>query len=308
MMHMHIAASLLFGISPFVFWPYFAGTALTLIGLFAMRKEVTEARGIDKVLVTGPLFVAAALAAFSADHFGLAKFIMADVPSWIPWHLFWAYFVGCALLAAALSIATKVQVRLSATLLGIMIFSFVLTIHLPKVLAHPHDRIAWAVAVRDLSFAGGAWALAGTRTDEWRIHGTNKLIALGVFLMALAAVFFGVEHFLHPEYVPVVPLGKPMPAWFPGHILVAYLTGAVLIAAGVSLVLGIKARAAATSLGIMVLILVLIVYLPIAIAIPSSAGTGEKIEGLNYFFDTLLFAGMVLVLANALPRDARRLT
>ena len=86
------------------------------------------------------MFVAASLAAFSAEHFGLAKFIQQGVPSWIPWHLFWAYFVGCALLAAALSIATKVQARLSATLLGLMIFFFVLSIHLPKVLANPHDR------------------------------------------------------------------------------------------------------------------------------------------------------------------------
>jgi uncharacterized membrane protein len=291
--------------SPLVFWPYFAGAALTLIGVFAVRRELSEASGLDKILALGAVFVAASLAAFSAEHFGLAQFIQEGVPSWIPWHLFWAYFVGCALLAAALSIATKVQIRLAATLLGIMIFVFVLTIHLPRVWAHPHDRIAWAVAVRDLSFAGGAWALAGAQTEEWRNHGTHKLITLGRFLIAIAAVFFGVEHFLHPEFVPVVPLEKLMPAWFPGHLPIVYITGAVLLAAGVSLLLGIRPRAAATGLGIVVLILVLIFYLPIAIAIPSSAGTGEKIEGLNYFFDTLLFAGTVLVLANALPRDAR---
>jgi uncharacterized membrane protein len=304
-MHATMAALLSLVFSPLVFWPYFAGAALTLIGVFAVRRELTEAGRLDKILALDGVFVAASLAAFSAEHFGLAKFIQEGVPSWIPWHLFWAYFVGCALLAAALSIATKVQIRLSATLLGIMIFFFVLTIHLPKVLANPHDRIAWAVAVRDSSFAGGAWALAGSYTEEWRAHGTHKLITLGRLLIAVAAVLFGVEHFLHSQFVPVIPLGKLMPAWYPGHLVVAYLTGAVLIVAGVSLLVGIRTRAAATSIGILALAAVLLVYLPIAIAIPSSADTGVKIEGLNYFFDTLLFAGMVLVLANALPRDAR---
>ncbi len=299
MTHTAVATLLLFGISPLVFWPYFAGAALFLLGLFAMRRELAEAPMLDKVVISGSLCVAAALAAFSGEHFGLANFIKEGVPSWIPWHLFWAYFVGCALLAAALSIATNVQVRVSATLLGIMIFIFVLTLHVPKVLANPHDRIAWAVAVRDLSFAGGAWALAGTHAEEERIHGPNKLITLGRFLIAIAAVFFGVEHFLHPEFVPVVPLGKLMPTWYPAHLLVAYVAGAVLIVTGVSLLLGIRTRAAATGLGIMVLAAVLFVYLPIAIAIPHSAGTGDKIEGLNYFFDTLLFGGMVLALANA---------
>lgn len=301
-MHVSLAVPLSLVFSPLVFWPYLAAAALTLIGVFAVRRELSEASGLDKILAIGGVFVAASLAAFSAEHFGLAKFIQAGVPAWIPWHLFWAYFVGCALLAAALSIATKVQARLSATLLGVMIFFFVLSIHLPKVLANPHDRIAWAVLVRDSSFAGGSWALAGSQTEEWRNHGTHKLITLGRLLIAIAAVFFGVEHFLHSQFVPVVPLGKLMPTWYPGHLLIAYGTGAVLIAAGVSLLLGIGARAAASSIGILALAAVLLVYLPIAIAIPSIADTGEKIEGLNYFFDTLLFAGMVLVLANALPK------
>jgi hypothetical protein len=40
------------------------------------------------------------------------------------------------------------------------------------------------------------------------------------------------------------------------------------------------------------------------IASASAADVGVKIEGLNYFFDTLFFGGAVLALANALPKDA----
>jgi hypothetical protein len=50
------------------------------------------------------------------------------------------YFVGFALVAAALSIILMQHVGWSATLLGIMIFLFVLMIHLPNVVANPKDR------------------------------------------------------------------------------------------------------------------------------------------------------------------------
>jgi len=44
------------------------------------------------------------------------------VPSYMPWRLFWIYFVGVALIVASLSIATRIQVRWSGLLFGIMMF------------------------------------------------------------------------------------------------------------------------------------------------------------------------------------------
>jgi uncharacterized membrane protein len=297
-----IFAAVFFVTPRYVFWPYIAGTVLALIGLIAARDSVVRARGLDKVLALNPLFLAAPLAAFGMEHFFLAKFIMLMIPSWMPVRLFLAYFVGVALIAAALSIATSVQVRHSALLLGIMFVLFVVMIHIPRVVANHKDRFAWAVAIRELSFAGGVWALAGSR---WHSSGTNKLITVGRFLIAMAALFFGVEHLLHPEFVPGVPLERLSPTWFPGRILLGYLTGAVLVVAGACLLLGKKMRLAATSLGVMILFLVLFLYLPIVLAIPSAADGGAKLEGLNYFFDTLLFGAAVLALAGALPEDTR---
>jgi hypothetical protein len=46
---------------------------------------------------------------------------------------------------------------------------------------------------------------------------------------------------------------------------------------------------------------VLVIYLPILISIPSDIG-----NGLNYFADTLMFGGTILVLADALPKENRQ--
>jgi uncharacterized membrane protein len=301
MVHTTDATAIFFAISPFVYWPYSAGAALLLIGLFAMRAENEQAHGLDKIVVLGRLFVAVPLAVFSGEHLSAAKFVMLAVPSWMPWHLFWAYFVGFALLAAALSFVTRIQARWAGLLLGIMIFLFVMSLHIPKVVANPRDRIAWAVAVRDTAFAGGAWILAGTQTDEWRRQGTHKLITLGRFLIGIAAVFFAVEHFLHPEFCPGVPLGKITPIWIPARALLGYLTGVVLLVAGTCILLGKKVRMAATYLGLAILLLVLVVYLPILVAVASDPSVSNKIEGLNYFADTLMFGGTILILAYATP-------
>ena len=65
---------------------------------------------------------AIAMAVFGANHFVAASFVAKIVPSWIPGRLFWAYFVGLALLATAPSLATTIKWRLAAALLGFMIF------------------------------------------------------------------------------------------------------------------------------------------------------------------------------------------
>jgi uncharacterized membrane protein len=275
-----------------------AGILLFLIALLAAKTDIAGAGGMDKIVALNNLCFAIPLAVFGAEHLSAARGIMFGVPSYMPWRLFWAYFVGFALLATSLSIATKIQVRWSGLLFGIMMVLFVAMLHIPRALANPGDRIAWTIVIREMSFAGGAWILAG---NAMRGHG-KKLIAVGRVLIAIAAIFFGVEHFLHPANVPGVPLEKLMPAWIPGHMIIAYMTGAFLVIAGACILLAKKTRVAATYLGTWILLLVLFIYGPILIASLLDPSTAVKVEGLNYFADTLLFAGAILALASATPR------
>ena len=299
--HAHLAGAIVvLWVSGPVFWAYFAGAALLAIGLaIVIKNEVSQAHGLDKIVVFGRLVYAIPMAVFATEHFTDAQDVSRIVPSWIPAHRFWVYLVGTALIAAAVSIIVKRQARLAATLLGIMLCLFVVSIHIPRVVANPRDRFAWAVALRDLAFSGGAFAFAGAQMKARTAGGVPGLVTLGRFFVGIPAVFFGVEHFLHPEFAPGVPLEKVTPAWIPGRLFWAYLAGAVLVVAGASIVLSKRARLAATYLGIMIFLLVLFVYLPILAANPSDIGVG-----LNYFFDTLAFSGAALVLADAMPGEA----
>jgi uncharacterized membrane protein len=276
-----------------------AGILLFLIALWAAKNDIARAGGLDKIVVLSHLCFAIPLAVFGAEHLSSARFIMLAVPSYMPWRLFWAYFVGFALLSASLSIATKIQVRWSGLLFGIMMFLFVAMVHIPRVLASPTERIPWTIVIREMSFAGGGWLLAANAMQG---PGKSRLITVGRVLIAIAALFFGVEHFLHPAGCPGVPLEKLTPAWIPGRLLIGYLTGAILLVAGAAILLVRKTRMAATYLGTWILLLVLFLYGPILVAQMSDRSTEVKVEGINYFADTLLFAGAILALASATPR------
>jgi uncharacterized membrane protein len=280
-----------------------AGILLFLIASWAAKTDISQARGLDKVVALSNLCCAAPLAVFGAEHLSGAKSIMLGVPPYMPWRLFWAYFVGFALLAASLSIATRTQVRWSGLLFGIMMVLFVAMLHVPRALSSPQDRFAWTIVIREMSFAGGGWILAGNALRvQSRGQGKSKLIIVGRMLVAAAAIFFGVENFLHTANVPGVPLEKLMPAWIPAHLLIGYLTGAILFFAGAAILVGKKPRMAATYLGTWLVLLVLFIYGPILIASLLDPSTNVKIEGINYFFDTMLFAGATLALASATPR------
>ena len=282
-----------------------AAILLFLIALWAAKTDIARASGLDKVVGLSNLCFALPLAVFGAEHLSAAEFIHQGVPSYVPWHLFWAYFVGFALLAASLSIATKIQVRWSGLLFGIMMFLFVAMMDIPGALAKPGDRFGWTLLLRELTFGGGGWILAGAAMREPGRESNPAapafFVTTGRVLTGIAALFYGVETFLHPLGMPGIPLEKLMSEWIPARPLIGYLTAAILVVAGAAILLAQKTRMAATYLGTWIVLLVVFIYGPILVASLLDPSTAVKVEGLNYFFDTLLFAGTILALARATP-------
>jgi len=272
-----------------------AGIAALLAGLFLVRARFAAASGAGRVLVLGPVFEAVALAIFAAEHFLDARDLSVIVPRWIPGALFWTYFVGAALLAAAISFIAWRCVRWSASLLALLFLIIVATIDLPNLPKHIHERLFWILTVRETAFAGGAMVLAGSlwpRGISSRSRAGSMLITLGRSIVACTFIFYAIEHFHFPRFVPGVPLEKMTPAWVPAPTLLAYVVGITLLAAGLGLMVPRTRRTAAAIAGTVLLLLTIFFYIPILI---TEIRSPLAVEGVNYVGDTLLFAATALL-------------
>ena len=280
-----------------LFWPYFAGFAV--IGAWAFVAFRIAPRLAPQTQL-GALLFAIPMAIFGAQHFTVSQAVATVVPSWIPWHLFWVYLVGAALLAAAFSFVTRIRISLAALMLALMLFLFVCLIHVPSCFATPYDRTRLTVLLRDLALSAGALVL-GASTSEWPEEWRWAVVDVGRYLIAIPILIFGVQHFLHPEAAPGIPQQNPttylsIPSWIPAHAALAYVTGAVFVFCGMGMMLSKRARISATFTGLTLLALTLFVYLPRVIAAPRDIGFG-----LNYLAIHSALAGAVLLLASALP-------
>lgn len=283
-----------------VIWSYLVFGVIFVIGLAAifLTGDWQTARGLDKLILFGAVFYAAPIAAFGTEHFTITPEISSMVPKFVPWHLFWAYFVGGCFIAAGLGLVTRIQTRLAASLLAFTFFVFVALMDAPAWATDPHDRFAAALMLRELSFGAGALALAASLIAQSRERLARILATIARYFIAIAVLFYSFEQFRHADHVPAIPLEKITPAWLFGHAFWTYLAATLYVVPGILLLLGKKTRLAAAWIGLTVLFVVLVVYVPIAVAERAS------LEGLNYMADTLMYCGAVLLLARATPRES----
>lgn len=288
--------------SPIVIWMYVAAAVSLVLGALVARREVAGGRGLDRVIALAFVFYAAPLAVFGAEHLTDAADIAQLIPSWMFARLFWSYFVGVALISAGLAISAKKCLRLAGLLTALMFFLFVAMMHIPGVVTHPHDRIFWALVFRDSSFGAGALALAGAVMPRPSSGSDNAATTVARIIIGIGMIAYGAENALHPANAPGVPLEKMTPAWVPVPYFWAYLTGTVLVVAGLAILVNRYTRTAAAVAGLWIVLLTLFLYVPI---LAMGRGTAALVEGLNYVFDTLLYGGALLLLAMAVSPNWR---
>ena len=102
---------------------------------------------------------------------------------------------------------------------------------------------------------------------------------------------FGAQHFLFAGFV-----ANLVPAYFPARAFWAYLTGAAMLAAGISLIVNIKARLAAAMLAAMLLGFVLLIHIPKLIGGDTTAIAWTR------FLQDAAIASTAVLLAGALSK------
>lgn len=158
-----------------VFWP-FCKTAAMLAGAWVLYIRFAD--GWDKQRLNFAsgnmaLSIARVLFGLPVIFFGAAHFIdlrdtVVLMHPWLPWHVFWAYFFGCAFIAAGLAVCIGVFARLAAALTAFQIGLFLVVVWIPIVAAGSKDAFQWSETILTFALMSAAWVVADSyRGMKW---------------------------------------------------------------------------------------------------------------------------------------------
>jgi putative oxidoreductase len=115
------------------------------------------------------ILLALVMAVFGIYHFIYPQNLMAYVPSFLPnAGNLWVYIPGAAFILAAIAFITNKKVKLAAYLLAVLLFIFILTIHLPNFLNGSSDeyrQISLINLLKDTAIAAFALHIAANTPD-----------------------------------------------------------------------------------------------------------------------------------------------
>lgn len=253
---------------------------------------------------------------FGIQHYMYAEFVSGLVPAYMPFHLFWVYFTGTAMLAAGVSFLIRKQVRLAAFLLACMLLLFILMLHPLLLSSEPAVGIHWTRFLQDISIMGAAlglstWAASQTTMSElpttgpvssttWLVSQTTwpipqptwltflsslRTAVIARYCYALPMLVLGAQHFTHNAFVTA-----KVPAWFPAINFFDYLTGILLIAAAIGILFTVNLERISIILGALLFTLFLLQHVPLLIKDPHNGG-----EWTGSMLDLALAAGAFII-------------
>jgi uncharacterized membrane protein YphA (DoxX/SURF4 family) len=119
----------------------FAGGGFVVAGSYpaTASKSTPVILLLERLIPWGSVLMCITMISFGIDHFLYTKGVASLVPTWLPWPIFWTDFAGAALVLSGITIILKIQLKLSALLLSLMIFLWLLMLHIPRAVVDPYS-------------------------------------------------------------------------------------------------------------------------------------------------------------------------
>ncbi|QHT68812.1 DoxX family membrane protein [Rhodocytophaga rosea] len=92
---------------------------------------------LEKLIPLGRIFFCITMISFGIMHFMYTQFVSTLMPARFPDPVFWTYFGAVALIGSGVAIILSIRQGAIALLLSIMLFLWVILLHMPRAIAEP---------------------------------------------------------------------------------------------------------------------------------------------------------------------------
>lgn len=260
-------------------------------------------RAVNAILGSGRAIYSLTIVAFGvetwvcardADHSLGAQFNVIPVLPWLPSIPWLAYLFGAIWIVCGLGLLSKRTLRTAALTLGALVFLCALVLEVPKYAAQPASISLRTVVFEPMALACLAWLMPGRSAIPGRLERGSR------YLLAIALILFGVDHFLALAFIATL-----LPGWIPAHVFWVTFFGVAFIAAGLGIGLDFLARWGAAGIGLMFGIWVVTLHLPRVLGLYGIPGAPRNPNEWSSLFIALGLWGGSWALAHTYPGQGK---
>lgn len=114
----------------------------------------------------GRILFAIPFAIFGVNHFLMMDFYLGMITSFIPLGAYTIILTGIMLITASISIIFRKFVKFSTIMLAVLLFIFIVTIHVPNLFHNTDQTITLIAMLKDISLMGGSLMIAGIYSED----------------------------------------------------------------------------------------------------------------------------------------------
>ena len=187
--------------------------------------------------------------------------IWAGAPKSLPERQAVAYLCAVVALLCGAGLLARSTAASMALVLLIYLIVWTMLFKVPFIIRQPLVEVSYQSCGENAVMIAAAWVLYAEFAKREAFPAGAIGLRVAHVLYGLALIAFGFSHFAYLNLT--APL---IPAWLPGHVFWAYLTGAIYLATGVALATGFLSRIGALLAAVQITLITLLVWGPGVVA------------------------------------------
>jgi putative oxidoreductase len=121
---------------------------------------------MKRLTTIGRILFAIPFGLFGINHFLMLDYYLGMLTSFVPLGAYTIILTGIMLIAASISIITKILVKFSTLMLAVLLFTFIVTIHIPHLFTEADKTVSIIALLKDISLLGGSLMISGMYAEE----------------------------------------------------------------------------------------------------------------------------------------------